>query len=278
MTNVFEYLDYRLLLKELYEFRKKDNSKFSYRYIGQKVGFKSAGFFSNIITGKRNISNNLIFRFAELFKFSKKETEYFEVLVLYNQSKQHNRRRYYFEKLLSMRKTKVHELTEEQYLYFIKWYNVALRELLNYYPFRGDYNELANMLNPAITPAQARESISLLLKLGLIEEKDDHTYRVTDAVITTGSKVPLLAIHNFQIAAMDLAKEAIDRFPFEERSISTLTLSLSEEMYKLIEDKLSIFRREILDLVKNDRNVINRVYQYNFQIFPFSEKWDQKKI
>ncbi|MGD9200688.1 MAG: TIGR02147 family protein [Chitinispirillia bacterium] len=278
MINIFEYLDYRLLLKDLYESRKKDNTKFSYRYIGQKVGFKSAGFFSNIIKGKRNISNNLIFRFAELLEFNKKETEYFEVLVLYNQSKQHNRRKYYFEKLLSMRKTKVQELTDDQYLYFNKWYNVALRELLNYYPFRGDYNELANMLTPAITPAQARDSVALLLKLGLIEEKEDHTYRVTDAAITTGYKVPLLAIQNFQLATLDMAKEAIDRFPREERSISTLSLSVSEETYKIIEDKLSLFRREVSDLVESDRNVINRVYQFNFQIFPFSKKWDQKKI
>ena len=72
MLNVFEYISYRQLLKDLYEAHKKKLSSFSYRYIGQKVGFKSAGFFSNILQGKRNISQNTIFRFAELFKFNKK--------------------------------------------------------------------------------------------------------------------------------------------------------------------------------------------------------------
>ncbi len=278
MINVFEYLDYRQLLKDLYENNKKKLSTFSYRFIGQKVGFKSAGFFTNILQGKRNISNNIIFKFAELFKFNKKETEYFELLVLYDQAKEHSRKKYYFEKLLSMRKSKVHELTAEQYQYFDKWYNVAVRELLNYFPFRGDFNQLGKMINPSISASEARKSVELLLKLGLIEEKDDHTYRVTNKTVTSYPHVPLVAIHNFQLTTMDLGKEAIDRFPKDKRSISTLTLSLSTETYKAIEEKLAIFRRDVLDLVKNDRNRIDRVYQFNFQIYPLSEERDENKL
>jgi uncharacterized protein (TIGR02147 family) len=278
MINVFEYIDYRLLLKDLYETNKAKQSSFSYRYIGQKVGFKSAGFFTNILQGKRNISSNTIFKFAELFKFSKKETEYFELLVLYDQAKEHARKKYYFEKLLTMRKSKVHELTADQYSYFNNWYNVAIRELLNYFPFRGDYSELGKMLNPSITPAEARKSVELLKKLGLIEEKENHTYRVTNKTITTIPHVPLVAVHSFQVATMDLAKEAIDRFPTDKRSISTLSLSLSSESYKIIEEKLAIFRRDVLDLVKNDRKRIDRVYQFNFQIYPLSEERDPNKV
>ena len=274
MVNVFEYINYRQLLKDLYEAHKKKKPSFSYRYIGQKVGFKSAGFFSNILQGKRNISQNTIFRFAELFKFNKKETEYFELLVLYDQANQHSRKKYYFEKLLAMRKSKVHELTADQYMYFDKWYNVAIRELLNYIPFRGDYQQLARMLDPPISPTEARKSVELLKKLDLIEEKEDHTYQVTNKTVTTVPHIPLVAIHNFQLATMDLAKEAIDRIPRDKRSISTLTLSLSKEVYKEIEDKLAIFRREVLDLVKHDKNRIDRVYQFNFQIFPLAKERD----
>lgn len=276
MINVFEYLNYRQLLKDLYEENKKKQSSFSYRYIGQKVGFKSAGFFTNILQGKRNISHNIIFKFAELFKFNKKETEYFELLVLYDQADQHNQKKYYFEKLLSMRKSKVHELTSEQYMYFDKWHNVAIRELLNYFPFRGDYQQLAKMVNPPITPTEARKSVELLKKLGLIEEKEDHTYRVTNKSITTYPNVPILAVHNFQLATMDLAKESIDRFPKDERSISTVTLSVSKETFKFIEEKLAIFRREIQNIVENDRHQIDRVYQFNFQVFPLSQDRDRK--
>jgi len=278
MINVFEYLEYRKLLKDLYELHKSKKSSFSYRYIGQRVGFSSAGFFTNILQGKRNISQNIIFKFAELFKFNKRETEYFELLVLYDQADNHAQKKYYFEKMLAMRKTKVHELSADQYMYFDKWYNVAIREVINYFPFRGDYQKLARMLNPPISPVEAKKAVELLVRLGLIAENEDHTYRVTDKTITSVPHVPVVAVHNFQIATMDLAKEAIDRIDREKRSISTLTLSLSKESYKEIEEKLAKFRRDVLDLVKNDRNRIDRVYQFNFQIFPLSQEWDDTRL
>lgn len=269
--NIFEYLDFRKLLKDLYDLRKSEQPSFSYRYIAMKVGFKSAGFFSNILTGKRNISENIAFKFAELFKFNKKETTYFEALVNYCQATDHERRKYYFEKVLSLRKSKAHPISADQYEYFSHWYNVAIRELVNYYPFRGDFQALAKQLTPHITPAEAKKSIELLLKLELIEIREDNTYRPTEKTITTVPHVPLVAIHGFQRETMNLAKEAIDRFPRDKRSISTLTLSLSEETYQAIEDKLAKFRSDVLDMVKNDTKKVDRVYQFNFQIFPFTD-------
>jgi uncharacterized protein (TIGR02147 family) len=268
---VFDYLEYRKLLKDLYEARKSVNSYFSYRFIGQRVGFSSAGFFTNIIAGKRNISNTIIFKFSELFKFNRKEAEYFELLVNYDQAEDHNRKRYYFERLLAMRKSTVHELTAAQYRYFDNWYNVTVRELLNYYKFTGNFEELAKKLDPPITAKEAKKAVQLLEKLDLIRKDEDGTYSVTDKTITTVPQIPLVAVHNFQLACMELAKEAIDRFPYNERSISTLTLSVSEESFRSITEKLAAFRREVLELVKNDQDLINRVYQFNFQIFPMTQ-------
>jgi len=74
---------------------------------------------------------------------------------------------------------------------------------------------------------------------------------------------------------MDLAKEAVDRFPRDTRSISTLTLSLSAEVYAAIDAKLALFRREVLDMVKNDTNGVDRVYQFNFQVFPLTQEHDK---
>ena len=81
-----------------------------------------------------------------------------------------------------------------------------------------------------------------------------------------------MAINNFQLATLDLAKESIDRFTKEERDISTLTLSFSKEIYETIHERLKGFRREILELVKNDPGRVDKVYQVNFQIFPLSRR------
>jgi uncharacterized protein (TIGR02147 family) len=275
MVNIYDYTDYRLLLKDLYEDAKKHKPFFSYRYIARKVGFSSAGFFSNILQGKRNISNETIFGFAELFTFSKRQTEFFELLVHFNQARQHERKRFYFEKLLSFKRSRFYLLGADQYEYFDKWYYVAIRELLNYFPFQGDFKELGRMLRPAISPSEAKKAVELLERLGLIERNPDGFYGVTDAVVTTGRELRSVAVHNFQRSTIDLAKESIDRFPRHKRLISTLTLNLSEEVYQGIVDKLVEFEREVLELVQNDTNSPDRIYQFNFQVFPLADSYDR---
>jgi uncharacterized protein (TIGR02147 family) len=132
MIDIFEYIDYRKLLKDLYNERRAENKCFSYRFIAQKVGFSSAGFFANIIQGKRNISPEFIFGFARVFKLKKQETEYFELLVNFDQAKSHEQKKYYFEKMLSSKKSKIKIIEKQQYEFYSKWYYTAVREVLTF--------------------------------------------------------------------------------------------------------------------------------------------------
>jgi uncharacterized protein (TIGR02147 family) len=276
MLNVFDYTDYRILLADLYQQRKSEWAAFSYRYICSKVGISSAGFFTNILNGKRNISDELIFKFAELFGFSSVETEYFECMVHYDQSKEPDRRKYYHNKMVTLRKTSIYELTAEQNEYFSNWYNVAIRELINFYPFNGDYEALAKMLAPSITPTQAQNAIELLLKLNLIR-KDGALYVVTDKTVRTSNQTSLSAIHHYQRAAMTLAQTAIERFDRADRNISTLTLNISTEQFKAISEKLTEFQLAALEMAKSDPVPSERVYQFNFQIFPLTKSYKGEK-
>jgi plasmid maintenance system antidote protein VapI len=226
MLNVFDYNDYRILLGDLYKEKKDQWPAFSYRYICTKVGFASAGFFTNILNGKRNISDELIFKFAELFNFSRVETEFFELLVHYDQSKDPERRKYYHDKMIASRKSAIRELTAEQNEYFSTWYNV---------------------------------------------KNENNTYIITDKTVTSGPQTSLASIHHFQRATMNLAQTAIERFDKNDRSISTLTLNVSCKQFKVIEEKLAEFRLVLLEMAKNDPECSERVYQFNFQIFPLTK-------
>jgi len=94
-------------------------------------------------------------------------------------------------------------------------------------------------------------------------------------VISTGYEAQALALGNFAINTMDLAKEAIDRFPKKERNLSWMTLNVSEQGFNEIQENLRAFRRQSLEIAKND-NKAHRVYQYNFQIFPMSKPYIKK--
>ena len=45
--NIFNYLDYRRFLKDLYQWHKKHTPEFSYRYFANKAGI-ATGFLKNV--------------------------------------------------------------------------------------------------------------------------------------------------------------------------------------------------------------------------------------
>jgi uncharacterized protein (TIGR02147 family) len=270
MIDIYEYIDYRKLLKDLYEDRKKQSPFFSYRYIAQKVGYSSAGFFVNVMRRKRNISSEFIFKFAQVFKLKRGETEYFELLVLFDQAKSHDQKRYYFEKILSSKKSKIKVTDAQHYEFYSRWYYTAVRELLDIYKFDGNYDELAKRVSPPITPTEARKAIELLEKMGFIKRSERGHYQQTEEFITTGYEARAVAITNFLVSTIDLARQSIDRYPRDQRSISTLTFSCSADGYRQIDERLTTFRREILEIVRADKNR-DRIYHVNFQVFPMSQ-------
>jgi len=128
---------------------------------------------------KRNLTQNLCFKMSEVFKHTKKEAEYFESMVSFIQAKTSKEKDMHFTRMIALRKNlKVRTLEESQYEYYSHWYNPVIRELLTSTFFTGTPDALAKMIVPQITPAQARRSVALLLKLGLIVKKVRDTNRV----------------------------------------------------------------------------------------------------
>ena len=234
------------------------------------MGFKSPGHFTQIIQGKADISFRLAFKFAQFMKLKKREGDYFDLLVRFDQAKVNEEKRQYLERLSSFAESKVKLLTEQQHKFFDKWYYMAVREILAFFPFDGDYAALAAKVEPSIKEAEAREAIEVLESLGLIRKGGLGRYERVDPVMSTGYDAASSSLRKFQAATMDLAKDAMERLPRDKRSISTLTLSISEEGYKSIEEELKAFRRKLLAIAKNEEQV-DRVVQFNFQIFPLSK-------
>ena len=87
--------------------------------------------------------------------------------MLYNQAKSHAEKKRWFEKILAFLKSKVKIVEVSQYEFFEKWYYVAIRELLAFYKFSGDYKALGKSVEPPISPSQAKKAITLLMRLGL---------------------------------------------------------------------------------------------------------------
>lgn len=269
MESVFEYLDYQAFLRDFYAHEKERGAFFSYRYFGRRVGL-DAGFLVKVLQGKCHLALKTVRRVASACRLRGKEAEYFDYLVRYGRASAESEIRLYFEKLMSYRESRgIQRLESSQYAFFQKWYHSAIRALIATAPFTGDYRTLARTLTPAITVREAKQSIALLSRLGLIEEGDDGVYRVTHTLITTGDKWRSAAIRTYQEETIRLAGEALGRHPKGIRDISTVTVAVSRKDFAAIRELAREFRRSVLQL-KTDNTVADCVYQVNVQVFPLT--------
>lgn len=270
MKPIYEYMDYREYLRLLFEKKKLEHPFYSYRLFSQKAGFKSPNFLKLVIDGNRNLTKESVFKVIKAFNLNKREADYFENLVFLNQSKTLEEKNLYLTRLLRHRvKTDARKLEESEYEYYTSWYNPVIRELATAVDFRGDFRKLGSMVSPPITAREAQKSVELLLKLDFLRQKKDGSYEKTSACLTTGPQVRSVAVANYHKAMMRLASESIERFPAEKRDITSVTISVSEESYTAIIEKLRALRKELLELAESDMNP-EKVAQLNLQLFPVS--------
>ncbi len=268
--SVFDFTDYREYLKAYYYYQKRKNPAFSYRYFAKRAKINSSGYYKNVVDGKRGLGRSLIVRFSEAMRLKKKEAEYFESMVYFNEAMTVEERRIYFERMMALRKIDAYQVQAHQFEFYSKWYYSAIRELIGFMEFKDDYAALAKELNPPIRPDQAEKAIRVLEDLSLIIKGDRGIYRQAQNLITTGPEVQSLNVANYQIACLDLAKESIDRHDASLRDLSTLTLSLTKAGFEIFKEEIIAFRKKLLGL-ERELPKPDRVYQLNMQFFPLTK-------
>jgi uncharacterized protein (TIGR02147 family) len=273
---IFDYLDYRAFLKAFYKNRKLQNHNFSHRFIAARAGF-NASTFTKVLQGKRNLSIKLAYKLAKILKLGRKESDYFNLLVLFNQAVKHEDKKQFLEQLLSYRPLRAKTLLPGQYEYFSKWYYAVIRELLHCCRFGGGYAGLAQMLRPAIEPKEAKEAILFMEKAGLIKKNADGFFEPTDLYVSTGEEWRSVAINNYQLSVIKLAAEAINLFPREEIDFSTLILRLSKTAMETARKKIKQLRKELMDLENQDREAAD-VYQASFNLFPVAKTTGEEQL
>lgn len=269
---IYSYLSYRDFLRDYLKRKKEENPYFSQRVLLRKMKISSTGFLANIIAGRSNLTIEQITELSTIMGLSAKESLYFKNLLYFSKAKTISEKNDFLKQLLSFRKGKVKFLKTSELSLFKEWYYVVIRELLNFVEFSDDYKLLANMVEPSITPANAKQAIDDLEKLGLIRKDDNGFFRQADAVISTGDEVRSLHVANYQKAMFDLGSKAIDSIKAEERDLSGLMITVSDQSFALIKEEIQNFRKRILQIAA-DESAPSRVVRCNFQIFPVSKRY-----
>lgn len=275
--NLYSYTNYREYLRDYYRFMKERDTSFSYRVFLNNADLSGPNFYREVVDGKKNLSPTSSKKFAKALNLSKRETQYFENLVLFNQAKNTKKKQQYFETLVSFgNHTDIYEIPEKQYKYFSKWYNLTIREYIHANQFSGNYNKLLEDITPKISLRQAQNSVSLLEELHLIKKDENNVYYLTEPLLTTGPEIKQMGIYSFYKSMLDVSKKALDTFKSDDRYFRSMTGSFSDEAAFKIKLELDNTRKKILDIIKSDKGD-KKVHQIGIQMFPMQKERQRKR-
>lgn len=275
MESIFTYSDYRKYVRDAIAEKQQRNRSFSCRSAAESLGVGS-GTLSRIINGSRHIGPELLPKMIDFLGLKRREAAYFTLLVSFEQMKGEDERRRCYIEMIRLRTRCSSIVAREKYRFFEKWYHVALFELTRIVKDVSDPSALGALFMPPLSESKTRKAIELLREIGYVKKgADDDGERTVEPFLTTGEAWESVAIHSFQVAMSNLATEALDNLPKEERDFSTLTMALSKDSFDKIRDVLKSTRAQIAQIERECKDP-ERVYQINFQCFPLTIPYGKK--
>lgn len=269
LPSVYDSLDYRAWLKAWYDAKKARSPLYSLRLMSERMGVDGS-YLHRVLNGQRHLSTPLVAGVAPTCGLSKDEEAYFSLLVSFNKARTESEARTLHAKLADLRGVRRRLLTEAEVRYWSSWRHAAVRSLVGIEGFKGGAAEVARRLRPRITLAQAKESLALLLELGLVERKSRGGWTLGDPHLTTGSVNVSAAVREFHRQMIDLARASLDEVPVDQRHVASLTLALDGRAYADIVEMLRESRRQIQQRLL-EVEAPDRVMQLSMQLFPLSD-------
>jgi len=160
---------------------------------------------------------------------NRKEAEFFELLVNYNQSKRPEEQQYYLEKMVSFKRCiRRHRAGQMQILF--TWYFSAIRELIALLP-TADEKQIADMVRPPLKN-QKPTILWSCLNAWVDQKKIKKGFMKGPACADVEPCDRSAVIHNFQFITMQLAQSHAS-IPSRRTDISTVTLSCDRKAFNI---------------------------------------------
>jgi uncharacterized protein (TIGR02147 family) len=267
--DVLQYTNYRVYLRDYYEYKKKTVPAFSLRFFAEKAGLSSHAHLKLTIDGKRNITKNTVVKLIHGLGLESQRAAYFESLVFFNQAQTDADKQVYYAQLLKASpRSKLHKMDKAQFRIFREWHHSAILEMVALKDFRPIPDWISKRLGGLVTPAQVTESLKLLVEVGLLV-KTANGFRQRDPLITTDDEVQDLMVKMYHLQMLKLSANMLSALPGEQRDVSALTFSIKREDFPNLKKHLQLMRKELLDFSAKAGEA-EEVVQVNIQLYPLT--------
>ena len=266
IKNVFMYFDYREYIRDVLETLQKDG--LSLRAIQENAGLSGSAFFTRILDGCRPLSTANAKTLVTAWGMGEDEAEYFMDMVKFGNERDVDRREGHLKKLLAVRsRNREYALQDSTLKFFSKWYYPVLRDLLPLVPAGTSAVRIGRMFTPALRAPQVQSGIDYLVEAGFIAIGEDGKYAVTSPIVSTPPRVRSTILRKYHLKNLEINAEVYDSFTSDDRSITSVTCSLSKEGFEKVREEIAALREKILAIAREDKSP-DRVCHVGFQLVP----------
>ncbi len=276
MKDILEYTSYRQYIADYYAER-KTKAAFSWQEFASLAGFSSSIFLKYVSEGRYNLGEATAVRVAAAMNLAGYECDFFVELVNYDHAKTDAEKKAAYGKMISIAEAhQVKILEGDSFRFFSDWKNPVLRELAPAMPGAKPL-ALAHACRPKVSAAEVSETLKFLVNADLLKKGEDGNYRQTEKSVTTGPMgATPVAVRGLHHQMGEIALEAIDGVPQDERNFSGLTLGLTRGAYDKIVNEIAEFRKRVVAIATQEDET-DEVYRMNIQFFPMTNKGLNKK-
>ncbi|CAN5677902.1 hypothetical protein BH10BDE1_BH10BDE1_17130 [soil metagenome] len=281
------YTDFRQFLKDVYAHRREHEStgirSYSYSAFSAAADIKSPNYLKLIIEGRRNLSDDMIVRFARALRLQKFEMDEFHALVHYGQATEPIERNQYLKELADIRARRAFatgELSPQAWEKIPSWMGWVLYAMTDQKNVSFEADELYRLMRAKTSPEDVRGEMKRLVANGDLKQAVSDTgairYSKGRDLIDAPQELPVEMIRKLQAELIYLGIESLFRDSPKEREFGAMTIAMTQSEFEQVRFELRQTRKRIQKDLKMNREAGQgeRVYQMNIQLFPVTDKVD----
>lgn len=272
--DVYQYLDYRLLMKDYFDSCRKHDKRYSYRYFANRLELRSPGYIQSLLKGDRKLSDKLTHEVCRLMQLSGDQRDYFELLIRMDRSEfGGDAHEEYYRRIQNLRSKKLvpKTLDEAQVECVSSWLHWVLREMtllkgasLNVMWFRKCLSRFLN-----ISTKQVLKGLEDLKQAKLLDEEDGRIF-APDPVLNFADERVSSVLKFYHKEAMEQGVAAMAN-KAQDREYGSVLVATTPEKFQRLKEKLKKERREALELLNTEPGEASMVVSFSFQLFPVAK-------
>ena len=279
-----EYTDFRVYLRDMYEFKRSTEGTafrpYSYSNFSAAADIKSPNYLKLIIEGRRNLSEDMMLKFAKALRLSREETIEFMALVRYGQATDTVERNQYLKELSELRARRELDsgiIDQRAWDKVPDWVGWVLWAMADQKDVTFEPEILQRLFRIKASPSEIKENLRKLMDSGdLATNAETGEVFKPREMIESPQGLPVALIRKLQAELIYLGIESLFRDSPKEREFGGMTMAMTQAEFEQVRFEVRQLRKKLQKdiAVKRKTSKGDRVYQLNIQLFPVTDRAD----